>query len=475
MATNTLKINPNLFGLPYQFPSTVDPRVKGISSVLGRKFAENIGSEAPICTFIPGVPSYLSNTTTNNKINSTTAFLTNNGNFTNFPLSSNDFNSMRLYDFKNAYADYMTYVNIMCRAGAIFLGLGDITINNTALKKYNWAKFRWNNTNDNNSYTISGSSTQKSGSTIDYDDCKDNTKNRNVTEGSISEVLQNNNFVQFYVDADVSASDSFGNSTGESMMKSTLDSGSSTMKELAFRSNSGLGEGFSSFVDSSAEALTSGIESVLGTSAFSNGMSRILNLANDTLQGNNIIMPDVYQSSSYTKSYSITIHLKTPYGNKLGYYLNIFVPLMHILGFTIPRQASANSYESPFIIKAYVDGVFSCNMGIVQGLSVSKTAESWSIEGLPSEVDVTLDIVDLYSGIQMSNSTSPLLFMNNSSLIEYLAVSCGLSLISPNIEKKYQLIANSFVSVLFDVPTNIKTRINESIISKLNSWLKLYN
>ena len=31
-----------LFGVPYQFPSAVDPRVSGISNQVGRRFMENI-------------------------------------------------------------------------------------------------------------------------------------------------------------------------------------------------------------------------------------------------------------------------------------------------------------------------------------------------------------------------------------------------------------------------------------------------
>ena len=470
MANTTLKINPNLFGLPYQFPSTVDPRTDGSSNKLGRKFAENIGLEAPVCTFIPGVPSYLSNNNTKNraKINSTIALLTGNGNFgdTSF-FNKSTFNDMRLYDFKNDYTDYIKYVNILCRAGALFLDLGDVRINNKKLKNFKWQEFRWSE-NANSGLSISGSTTQTTNKTFNMGE------NDEVSEGGLNQILSNKNFVQFYVDADVSSSDSFGNTTSESMIKSAMDSGSSTIKELAFLVNSGVGDNFSSFVESSATSLTSGIESVLGSGTIQNGLARIINAGSDVLKGNNIIMPDVYQSSSYTKSYSITIHLKTPYGNKLGYYLNIFVPMMHILALALPRQASANSYESPFLVKAYVDGVFSCNMGIVQGLSISKSAESWSIEGLPSEVDVSVDLVDLYSGIQMTDSTHPLLFVNNSSLVEYLAVNCGLSLISPNASKKYQLIADSVVSMVFDVPTNVVSRFSETVKSKINGILKLY-
>lgn len=463
-----LKINPNMFGLPYQFPSTTDPRIATVSNVLGRKYASNIGTEAPICTFIPGTASYLSNNNSKNKINSAIALLSGNENFTGVggvSLSSakEDFDSKRLYDFKNDYTDYIKYVNALCRAGAIFLEIGDVRLGDTPLKSYNWKNYRWGSSGSN---SISGSVGASSAGL---------PSDSSSGDSSLDRIATNKYFVQFYVDADVSSSDNFSNSTSESMIKGMLDTGSSTMKELAFMANSGIGaDGLSSFVDSSSNALTSGISSILGGGTVTNGLSRIINLGSETLKGNNLIMPDVYQSSSYTKSYSITIHLKSPYGNRLGYYLNIFVPMIHALCLAMPRQASANSYESPFLVKAYVDGIFSCNMGIIQSISVSKSAESMTIDGLPTEVDISIDLVDLYSGIQMTDSQSPLLFMNNSSLIEFLSVNCGLSLISPNISKKVDLLADTTLNAFRDIPTNVGGRVKEGIYSWVNSLLRLY-
>lgn len=67
-----------LFGIPYQFTSAVDPRIKGVSSMVGNKYMENIITEAPICTFIPGEPKYLpSENNVDSKVNTTAALLEN--------------------------------------------------------------------------------------------------------------------------------------------------------------------------------------------------------------------------------------------------------------------------------------------------------------------------------------------------------------------------------------------------------------
>ena len=69
MATANQRINVTmkLFGMPYQFPESVDPRVPTVSSDIGLKFAENIVLEAPILTLIPGKPIYLPGNNQNKK------------------------------------------------------------------------------------------------------------------------------------------------------------------------------------------------------------------------------------------------------------------------------------------------------------------------------------------------------------------------------------------------------------------------
>ncbi len=469
MAKKALKVNSHIFGLPYQFPASVDPRMDGVSKFFGRMFAENIMASAPIITFLPGTPQYLANNSKPKKVNASLALLNNNGYFNKIngkSLKKPKFSDLRLYEFSNNYSEYIKYVNVLCRTGAIYLNLGDTKLGDTKLRDFNWKDYNPYKNTKTKSITVKS---QKKKGKLKF------TKNTGAKASTLANAAKNKSFVQFYIDADVSASDSFGNQTSTSMMKGLLDTGSETMKEIAFMANSGLGgEALSGFVADSAEAMTAGIEQILGGNTISNGLSRIINLGTETLRGNNIIMPDVYQSSSYMKNYTIRVHLKSPYGTKLGYYLNIFVPLMHILALALPRQASANSYSAPFIVKAYVDSIFSCNMGIIAGVSINRVSESMSVEGLPSEVDVDIDLTDLYSGIQMSSADNPLLFMCNSSLQEFLAVNCGLSLIDSSFKTKFKNLANNLARIALDKPGQVTQAIDESIHKQVDKILKLY-
>ena len=457
MASN---LSMRLFGLPYQFTDSVDPRVSKISKNIGKKFFQNIMLEAPVCTIIPGEPSYLPGASDYTKASVASAILGGSDEFANFSdaMKITDENDLRLYDFKNNYTEYMKYVNILCRSGAIFLELDQSVTKLGNLTKYDWKNYRWessSNVSFNVNNLFSGSDS---------------------TEGSISDVLKNRNYVQFYIDPDVSPTDTISNQTGESSLTSILDQGSSTMKEIMFLANSGGidTEALTSFTEGSAAALQATVNEILGGTDIGGAIGRVINLGSGVLSGHNIIAPSIFQNSSYTKSYNITVHLKTPYGNKLGYFLDIFVPMMHLMALAMPRQESSNTFSSPFLVKASVDGLFSCNLGIVENISISKVSDSWSVEGLPTEVDVTLSIVDLYSDLTMTPSSAPVRFGQNTSLIEYLATNCGISLTSPNIQKKVDLIYSNVTSSFRDIPSTIKSVVNESLMSSINDFFSLY-
>ena len=496
MASQLVKKSMRLFGLPYQFTKAVDPRINNISKTVGNTYMKNIMLEAPVCTLIPGVPNYLPADKSTDKKVSTSALLLEaaaNGGFksvTNL-LGGAKSEQFRLYDFKRSYNEYMKYVNVLCRAGATFLEL-NTKIDGTNLQQYDWRNYRQTST----SYSSMVGRISKSAANSIKKKATQGVNNvsKAVTGKSflyetdtmtdqeqeeIEDKLANYNFVQFYIDPDVSCTEDISNNTSESQLKSMFDSGSNFLKEIAFMANSGGidTDALKEFTESSMDSLRSGIQSVLGTNGItgqvSSVLSRIINLGSEVVKGNNVIMPDIYQNSNYSKSYSITVHLKTPYGTKLGYYMDVFVPMMHLLALALPSQESANTYGSPFLVKAYVEGVFTCNMGIVSSIQINKLSDGWSVDGLPSEVDVTLNIVDLYSDLTMNKQSDPILFVNNSSLIEYLATNCGLSIVAPNLEAKTKLTVNTITNAFKDIPSNVTSGIIEAIDNEISKFTGL--
>ena len=484
-----------LFGVPYQFPDQVDPRIKQISPYIGKKFLENIMTEGPVCTIIPGKPKFLpSDSNKVTKENTATSLLqAAGGSFSGLQqlIDDNTLDDMRLYDFEIDYNNYMKYVNILCRAGASFLGLQDtVSVGTTeySFQNYDWRNYRWDTVANmslaqkgESASTLINSLRMKNTGTLTDKIFKlikgDTTTDENI---SINDLLTNYNYVQFYIDPDLSPTDNISNNTTQSTFKSLLDQGSNTMKEISFMANSGGidSEVFQKFADDSASSLAAFISKSLGDNGVlgqaGSAISRFLNLSGDVVKGNNLIIPDIYESSSYTKSYSLTCHLKAPYGDKLSYYLDVFVPMMHLIALGLPRQDTSNSYSSPFLVKFYVEGVCTCNLGLVTNISINKIGDSVSADGLYNEVDVSLEITDLYSDLTMNNSDAPMAFINNSSLIEYLATNCGMSLTKPNYEKKYSAMFNNFKSKFTDIPTSVKTAVDQSVFDLISSFTSLY-
>lgn len=483
-----------LFGIPAQFTKEVDPRFSDVSPIIGRKYIENILLEAPIVTIIPGLPYFLPAVKDKQSVS---AYILKAANgFTNITNNIQDVANLdenevfRYYDFQPAYTEYMKYVNILCRTLATFLEL-DQTIDGKPLQSYDWRDYAGYGSHEsvlgNLASSVYNTVTGAIGDLINgrteeeappsdgqgemvYEtttSSEGGDEEDGVFIDAIQDLLSNYNFVQFYADKEQSGvNEGFGNSTSESLMKGMFDSGSNLFKEISFIANSAVGDenlvnDMGEFLDTSLDSLASN----LGGNSLTGILSRFINVSSNVVKGENVIMPDVWQSSEYSKTYQLTIHLKSIYGTKFGWFLQVGVPWMHALALAIPKQTTANTYGSPFLVKATMDGIFVCNLGIVSELSINKNVnpESWTVDGLPNEVDIQMSITDLYSDLSMSPQSDPLLFVNNTSLVEYLAISCGLSILAPNIKTKADMYVNTIANALGDIDDNIVSSINEIV------------
>lgn len=482
------KVSMQLFGMPYQMTDIVDPRDGAINAAVGKNYLEKFLIEAPILTIIPGDPIFLPEYHgASDKSGAAVALLdAANAGGSKFKTIKdnlkNDTADLRLYDFKKSYLEYMRYVNLLCRVGAGYLDIGNykVTFNGASnyLSNFDWKNYKWASaaTNAQNFVEwVKGNFTNKNP--------KDET-NRTLFDGSsdtedsaggmtFSEVFNNYHFVQFYIDPESTSGDDMSNSSTESTLKGLFDSVGSKTKELAWMMRNGqmtsdlmgvVDEGTSELSTVITEALSGG-ESATGSLA--SALSRVINLSGKVVLGENVVIPNIYNNSSYNKSgFSATIHLKAPYGNVLSYYLDVYVPMMHLVALTVPRQSTPNTYSSPFLVKSFVEGSWTCNLGLVSGLTISKNNEARSINGLPSEVDVTIQFEDLYSTLSMNPSNEPVNFAKNPSLVEYLATNCGMSLTKANMDKKVGAIWNSVLSSMTDAPANVSAAVSDAIFEK---------
>ena len=530
-----VKLGMRVFGLPYQFPETVDPRFSDVTSTIGRSYLNNIRLQAPILTIIPGNPYYLPGEDKGVRVSMGQSIIDNADTNTFKWLKKNtvdnkdlkDGDTVRYYDFAPAYQDYIQYVNIMLRTIAGFLELKD-TLDGVSFQQYNWSYYKDNETGSRNltedsakknmqndakkaftnsyrytpkkkkvKYTENGktktkteySAVENTDTLGDYqvlyqttNTVKSSTKKSKkygILQGTFKTVadkaasvatslyatISNMQYVRFCVDPTSGFTENYNNETGTSMLKGAFDNGSDALKEVSFLINSGgAGEnadGFKELIDSATDSLSNALNGNNVTSI----LSRLLNLTGNVIKGSNVIMPDIYKSSSRPTSYQFTVHLKAPYGNKLGIYMDNLVPLMHLVCLAIPKQSTANTYDSPFLVKAFMDGVCNINLGMITDLQVNKSVseQSWTVDGMPNEIDVAFTITDLYSDLTMSPQENPILFLNNTSLIEYLANTCGMSLVTPKISSKIGMAINTIKNRLTDVPQNITNVFQEQV------------
>ena len=204
-----------------------------------------------------------------------------------------------------------------------------------------------------------------------------------------------------------------------------------------------------------ADSLADGLSGLTDTLA--GGMLSDLSQTgiNTVIHGGKIVFPKIWQDSSFSRSYSFSIKLRSPDHDSVSIFLNLLVPYIHLLALTLPRGNTddPNSYLSPFLVKAYCKGMFNVDMGIITDLSVTRGAEcQWNDDGLPTQIDINITIEDLYSSLFMSagsgNVFDAYAVAKNTAMVDFLANMAGLNIAETEIlrrEKLFGILAGSEV------------------------------
>ena len=473
----------NLFGLPYQFTKQVDPRVIELNKDIGAKYMENIMLEGPVVTIIPGKANYLPGQDAKLRNTLSGAFVQamadSDAGALKKALESTDGKYLRLYDFSIAYEEYMQYVNALCRTAASMLEIGDYVYDGSKLAQYDWRRYKWNNTAV--TPVLQRLTAKKSDSGLTYS--KKTKEDVKPSKMNFENIIKEFRYVQFYVDSDgLDSSDGINNGSKTTQLSSIYSQMTDTMKDISFMLNSGDGGKIDDFITATGGNLSQYIGGFLGSSitdqtndGIASGLaalSRIVNLTGNAIRGENLAIPNIWGNSTRTNDFSLNLKLRTPYGNKFGYYFDILVPMLFAVALAFPKQTTANTFGAPFLVKVYVEGQYSCSLGMVSGITIRKTGESRSVDGYPCEVEISLSFEDLYPNISISPANSAAEFLGNSALVEFIATNCGLSIANPNIAKKAEMLFNTLQNRFKDVPANISNTIGEQIMRHF-SWAKI--
>lgn len=416
----TLKDLRGILGMPYQFMTNVDMRLPtendsdytsliDNASSIGRKYAKEIVSNLPILLMTAGKPVFMGGYSTADKKNILKNYvnIATDSEISNL-VFSDDFG--KYYSLEYAYNEYFEYVNSMCRYAARMLNVHDAVVDGQKLESRNWAS----NINENFQRLFS------------------------VYRGAVA----------IYCDSETSISDSFSNGTTTPAIADKINGASDTGRELQFllgtvKTQTGIA--FDKFTDQeeltkNMENMNSFLSSVLGSNGLSSRISSLANSIQTVASGGKIVFPEIWSDSSFSRSYDIKLKLVSPDGDNLSIYLNIIVPIIHLMAFTLPREAKSHAYISPFLVRAFYKGLFNVDMGIITDLSISKGREgAWTPSGIPTMVDISFSIKDLYNELYISNSDKGTNMMNNIMLMDYIGNMCGVNINDVDIYRAIDL------------------------------------
>lgn len=300
--------------------------------------------------------------------------------------------------------------------------------------------------------------------------------------GQITEKASDNGdtsqYVSFMIDPS-SVAETYSNSTGQSQIfSSVINSGSSMGAEIAFLTNSTVGsskdivQSLGKEARDEAKKLMKEMSKGSGrfTAAIASSMAR-------SYTGDHTIYPEIFQSSEAPSSMSFNVHLVADSGDAYSYLINILVPLFFLYGMTLPQLSknNASAYSYPPVIQCNVPGMWGTRLGMITGLNVTKnpSGKDVSINGWPTVVDVSITVKDLQHVMVTSPMNKPSIFLNNHTMFDYIAQSCGVDKyrVNGSMRSAARLaLATAAANNMFASLTNAVTNDWHSLVNRIYAW-----
>lgn len=405
-----------IHGMPYQFMNSVDARPDS-SYKFGRKYTEKIITKMPLLLLTPGKPKFMKEFKDDSKLNILNYAKRKGIDATMESLLGKD-EQGKLYSFETCYKDYYSFVNPMCQRMARYLGIHEKRLDSNSKQ---FGSYEWE----------------------DY------------TNSAFRNFISSKENIAFYIDSDTQISESFSNSTGESMLtQGFADNISNMARELQFLLGASAGIEFDKLSDDSTfqdfDKWADKFSSFLPKRLVSNLKQGFKSITS----GGKMIFPEIWNDSTFSRSYRISMKLRTPDADVLSWYMNIGVPMIHLICLVAPHQLGANGFQSPFLVRGWYKGFFNCDMGIITDMDISKGDKGkWTLDGLPTEVDISFTIKDLYQILTITSDKKISDLLANTALLDYIANMCGINVAKPDLDRAIDLMYLTIKNKVNDVIT----------------------
>lgn len=437
------------FGLPYQFLPDTDMRIDGTDKVqsIGNMYASKIISSIPLLFISPGRANFMTNYSKDQRNGILSSWVGSGGNLIDGMDDILQGKNGRYYTFEHKMEEYYQYCNPACRLAAILYGIGSETMPGDgpeagkALMDVNWQNVT------NGPFRIFGG-----------------------FDSSYSSI-------PFYIDADNSISESFSNSTAQSSLANTVNSISDMGRELGFLL--GYGSAALSLDDQGIRDAMAAVNGKISKLLTGNNFLKNLTTHLGTVAtGGKLMFPQIWNDSTFSKSYDIRMKFVSPNCNKLSVYLNIIVPLIHLICMVAPQSAddNPNGYHSPFLVRGIYKGLFNIDMGIITSMNVVKGAGGmFTPEGVPTSVEVDMTIKDLYD---VALTVTPGLFnggsfkyntTTNTLLMDYLSNLVGVNVYAPEVGRQFLMFSAMAGNAIGDGLNNVYTTIQRDVANVINN------
>lgn len=448
-------------GSPPRFTAAVDPYYNdNIGAGTGRAMASTWFSNPAIFSICPGTVDYLPGFSSNER---ETFFNRLKDSFSSEDslskallgrINEADKLSGKLYAFKSAYKDYINVVNLMARTAAIYLGIGDVTNaipgSSVPLKKFDYGY-----------YTTPSKSIAHNSIFAE-------------TLRALSNVVSDATYIHFFLNNQGSAvQENISTTSTTSILEQKLSEGdmlSSIGRNIEFLFGGAIGSTAKTDIEEAIKEATNG-------SSFLSSFAR--SMADYVTKGGRLVFPQMIDSVQYDKTVSVSMKFVSPYGDKRSIFLRTILPAIHLLAIASPKQLSDNMYTYPFLCRVYQRGWFNSDLAFINSLEFTRGGSDntcWTADGLPTEIEATFNVTPLYSSLMVTSAANPLLFLQNTSLMEYLGTMCGLDLKMNNLSTKVSIAKQVIKNKVTSMPTNLARGIVDTkIMNGIRNFTQIIN
>jgi hypothetical protein len=270
-------------------------------------------------------------------------------------------------------------------------------------------------------------------------------------------------FWSFWADNASSVSETASNEVGESKVAAVVKAAAAMAHEVHFA----IGDSLFSSVAGTISGAVDTIGGLFGANATptSSGLTASLG---DAILGVNPMFPEIWKESAFSRSYDLSFKFHSPYGDPGAIFQNVLMPFTQLLALVLPILHSTATYSQPFVFQLDCPGHFSCDLGICTSFSFTRGGSDrlWTASGLPREIDVTMQVKDLYPVLASSHNNKSLYCnIGMGTFLDNLA-SINLAASGQNIDFMSQLRAKA-LSALYGID-----QIPNTVAAGLTNWFQ---